>query len=73
MTATVRDDAGHEIGTHYNGHFCAGAEPSGKDWNTADWNSELDQFMTFLTDYKKINSWGDEVPDLAPYRFERFR
>ncbi|WP_211229525.1 polysaccharide deacetylase family protein [Nakamurella lactea] len=56
--------AGHEIGTHYNGHFCAGAEPSGKDWDTAAWNSELDQFMKFVTDYKKINNWGDEVPDL---------
>ena len=56
--------AGHEIGTHYNGHFCAGDDPSGKDWSTADWDSELTQFMTFLTDYKKLNGWGDEVPDL---------
>lgn len=56
--------AGHEIGTHYNGHFCAGNEPSGKDWSTADWDSELAQFMGFLTDYKKLNGWGDEVPDL---------
>lgn len=56
--------AGHEIGTHYNGHFCAGDDPSGKDWSTADWDSELGQFMSFLTDYKKLNGWGDEVPDL---------
>jgi hypothetical protein len=39
--------AGHEIGTHYNGHFCAGAEPSGDRWSTQDWSSELDQFFRF--------------------------
>lgn len=41
---------GHEIGTHYNGHFCTGNEPSGKDWTTANWNSELDQFFRFVED-----------------------
>ncbi|SDD02447.1 polysaccharide deacetylase family protein [Actinokineospora iranica] len=39
---------GHEIGTHYNGHFCRGAEPSVGRWDTAQWTSELDQFFTFL-------------------------
>lgn len=48
--------AGHEIGTHFNGHFCAGAEPSGKDWSTEQWNSELDQFFNFLTNYQTIGS-----------------
>jgi hypothetical protein len=28
-------EQGHEIGTHYNGHFCAGNEPSGR----ASWTS----------------------------------
>jgi hypothetical protein len=55
--------AGHEIGTHYNGHFCAGAEPSGNRWSTAQWNSELDQFFTFLTDWQKINGYSG-APDL---------
>ncbi len=41
---------GHEIGTHYNGHFCAGNEPSGKHWSTAQWNDELDQFFDFVRD-----------------------
>lgn len=41
-------DRGHEIGTHYNGHFCAGAGPSGADWSTAMWNDELDQFFAFV-------------------------
>lgn len=39
---------GHEIGTHYNGHFCAGSEPSVGKWTTAQWNSELDQFFRFV-------------------------
>ena len=33
---------GHEIGTHYNGHFCG---PGGVGtWTPADWSNELDQF-----------------------------
>jgi len=47
--------AGHEIGTHYNGHFCSGSEPSVGVWNTADWNDELDQFFGFVKNYKKNN------------------
>jgi len=41
-------DAGHEIGTHYNGHYCTGDEPSVGRWNTAEWNAELDQFKQIL-------------------------
>jgi len=41
---------GHEIGTHYNGHFCAGSEPSVGKWSTAMWNTELDQFFRFVDD-----------------------
>ncbi len=41
-------EQGHEIGTHFNGHFCAGNEPSGGRWTRADWSSELDQFFTML-------------------------
>ena len=51
--------AGHEIGTHYNGHFCSGVEPSGGVWTTADWNDELDQFFGFLKDYKANNPDAD--------------
>lgn len=39
---------GHEIGTHYNGHFCQGSEPSVGTWSTAMWDSELDQFFAFV-------------------------
>jgi len=39
---------GNEIGTHFNGHFCSDNPPGGKDWNTADWNNELDQFFGLI-------------------------
>jgi hypothetical protein len=41
---------GHEIGTHYNGHFCVGNEPSVGHWSTAQWNDELDQFFAYVRD-----------------------
>jgi hypothetical protein len=40
--------AGHEIGTHYNGHFCKGMEPSAAAWTAEQWTAELDQFFRFL-------------------------
>ncbi len=42
-------DRGIEIGTHYNGHFCKGAEPSVGRWNTQQWQLEIDQFTKFVT------------------------
>lgn len=47
LTTAYRE--GHEIGTHYNGHFCAGSAGSVGRWTTADWNSELDQFDSFVS------------------------
>ncbi|HSV66410.1 MAG TPA: polysaccharide deacetylase [Mycobacteriales bacterium] len=54
---------GDEIGTHYNGHFCAGAGYAANDWTTADWTSELQQFLTFFRDYKQVNH-DDTMPTL---------
>lgn len=34
--------AGHEIGTHFNGHF------NGSTWTLAEWQSELAQFYDFV-------------------------
>jgi len=41
---------GIEVGTHFNGHFCQGHEPSANRWTAAAWNDELDQFFRFVTD-----------------------
>jgi len=48
LNAAVKQ--GHEIGTHYNGHFCAGNEPSVGRWSQADWTAELDQFFRIVRD-----------------------
>ncbi len=55
---------GNEIGSHFNGHFCEGAEPSGNQWTTADWNNELDQFFSLIKNVKKNNP-GVDMPDLV--------
>src|SRR5438105_2781937 len=39
---------GHEIGTHYNGHFCAPYRGNVGEWTAADWGRELDQFDRLL-------------------------
>jgi hypothetical protein len=39
---------GVEIGTHYNGHFCSGNEPSVGTWTRAQWTRELDEFFAFV-------------------------
>ncbi len=46
---------GHEVGTHYNGHFCE----LGENWSTAEWNSELDQFFSWFADYRAVNGIAD--------------
>jgi peptidoglycan/xylan/chitin deacetylase (PgdA/CDA1 family) len=35
---------GHEIGTHFNGHFCAPYSGNVDEWTRADWHQELNQF-----------------------------
>ena len=46
-------NAGHEIGTHYNGHFCGTGGVS--SWSAADWTSEINQFNMFLDDWRTFN------------------
>jgi hypothetical protein len=55
---------GHELGTHYVGHFCAGTSYPGRDWTTADWNHELDQFFSLMTNWR-TNTGITDGPDLA--------
>jgi peptidoglycan/xylan/chitin deacetylase (PgdA/CDA1 family) len=39
---------GHEIGTHFNGHFCEPYAGNVDEWSAADWSRELDQFDRLL-------------------------
>jgi len=53
--------AGHEIATHFNGHFCAGSGSVSR-WTPADWKSEIDQAVAFVTQWKTNTGWYDEEP-----------
>ncbi|TWH10106.1 hypothetical protein L618_004500000100 [Rhodococcus rhodochrous J45] len=46
---------GHEMGTHYVGHFCRGSGYHGDQWTSADWNHELDQFFSLMTNWRANN------------------
>ncbi|WLP89138.1 polysaccharide deacetylase [Gordonia sp. NB41Y] len=55
---------GHELGTHYVGHFCAGTRNPGKNWSTREWNHELDQFFSLMANWRS-NDGITTGPDLA--------
>jgi hypothetical protein len=59
---------GHEIGTHFNGHFCG---PSGVgSWSSADWRRETDQAIDFVTHWKTNTGFKDLPPLPFDYRKE---
>ena len=53
--------AGNEIGTHFNGHFCSDNPPGGNDWNTDDWNNELNQFFSLVKNVNVNNNLPSSV------------
>lgn len=60
---------GHEIGTHFNGHFCAGS--GGVDnWSSADWASEIDQAIWMVTHWRTTTGYSDLPPLPFDYRRE---
>ncbi|WP_430542793.1 hypothetical protein [Streptomyces iconiensis] len=52
---------GHEIGTHFNGHFCAG-KGSVADWTPEMWRSEIEQAISFVTRWKTYTGFTDLEP-----------
>ncbi|TMU93198.1 hypothetical protein [Streptomyces sp. DASNCL29] len=52
---------GHEIGTHFNGHFCSGSG-SVENWTPAQWKSEIGQAMSFVTEWKTNTRFTDVDP-----------
>ncbi|MFE3496896.1 hypothetical protein [Streptomyces sp. NPDC059175] len=52
---------GHEIGTHFNGHFCSGSGSVG-NWTPAQWQNEIDQAVSFVTQWKTNTGWRDLDP-----------
>ncbi|MGW9172697.1 hypothetical protein [Streptomyces decoyicus] len=60
---------GHEIGTHFNGHFCTGAGTV-KRWTPQQWQSEIDQVMDFVTKWRTNTGFTDLDPLPFDYRKE---
>ncbi|MGW6916017.1 hypothetical protein ACWGB8_19705 [Kitasatospora sp. NPDC054939] len=58
---------GHEIGTHFNGHFC-GTNGVGK-WSPEEWDSEIQQAMDFVMNWR-TNTGFTDLPAL-PFDYRR--
>ncbi|MEW2157890.1 hypothetical protein AB0950_21805 [Streptomyces sp. NPDC007189] len=59
---------GHEIGTHFNGHFCSGPG-SVANWTPAQWRSEIEQARAFVKTWRTNTGWHDE-PSL-PFDYDK--
>jgi hypothetical protein len=59
---------GHEIGTHFNGHFC-GAK-GGDKWSVANWRSEIEQSYAFVENWRTNTGYTDLAPFPFDYRKE---
>ncbi|MEU4798007.1 hypothetical protein [Streptomyces sp. NPDC023327] len=59
---------GHEIGTHFNGHFCTGNGTVAK-WTPAQWQDEIDQAKSFVQKWRTNTGWS-ELPPL-PFDYDK--
>ena len=59
---------GHEIGTHFNGHFCGG-RGTVAHWTPAQWRSEIQQAKAFVKEWRTNTGWTD-LPAL-PFDYEK--
>ncbi|MGC0316256.1 hypothetical protein [Kitasatospora acidiphila] len=55
---------GHEIGTHFNGHFCSTRPDHNgvNKWSAQDWESEIQQAVDFVTKWKTNTGFTDVPP-----------
>ncbi|MEU8683993.1 hypothetical protein [Streptomyces sp. NPDC048611] len=60
---------GHEIGTHFNGHFCSGTGAV-RHWTPEEWQSEIDQAVAFVTRWRTHTGFTDMDPLPFDYRKE---
>ncbi|MFD8396775.1 hypothetical protein ACFV2N_48590, partial [Streptomyces sp. NPDC059680] len=60
---------GHEIGTHFNGHFCGDAHTSVKWWTPQQWHSEIKQAKSFVKNWK-TNTGLTDMPAL-PFDYDK--
>ncbi|MFJ2305651.1 hypothetical protein [Streptomyces sp. NPDC087787] len=59
---------GHEIGTHFNGHFCSG-HGTVANWTPKQWRSEIDQAKSFVKEWRTNTGWSD-LPAL-PFDYDK--
>ena len=59
---------GHEIGTHFNGHFC-GTGGVGS-WTPEQWQDEIDQAVKFVMTWRTTTGFTDLPPLPFDYRKE---
>ncbi|SES40298.1 hypothetical protein SAMN04487983_104931 [Streptomyces sp. yr375] len=59
---------GHEIGTHFNGHFCSGHGTVG-NWTAKQWRSEIDQAKSFVKNWRTNTGWTDLAA--LPFDYEK--
>ncbi|MBC9719496.1 hypothetical protein H9Y04_44045 [Streptomyces sp. TRM66268-LWL] len=59
---------GHEIGTHFNGHFCAGSGSVG-NWTSAQWRDEIRQAKSFVQQWRTNTGWTDLPP--LPFDYDK--
>ncbi|GGU97440.1 hypothetical protein GCM10010260_36580 [Streptomyces filipinensis] len=59
---------GHEIGTHFNGHFCVGPG-SVANWTPEHWRSEIEQARTFVKSWRSHTGWHDDPP--LPFDYDK--
>ncbi|GAA3496022.1 hypothetical protein GCM10019016_031230 [Streptomyces prasinosporus] len=59
---------GHEIGTHFNGHFCAGPGSVGT-WTPRQWRSEIEQAKSFVKEWRTNSGWTDLEP--LPFDYDK--
>ncbi|MFD7551572.1 hypothetical protein [Streptomyces sp. NPDC059816] len=59
---------GHEIGTHFNGHFCGGSG-SVAHWTSAQWRSEIEQAESFVGKWRTHTGWTDLPP--LPFDYQK--
>lgn len=50
------DASGHEIASHFNGHFCGRRPGAVGGWGPADWRQELDQFDALVREVAANNA-----------------
>ncbi|MEW2622154.1 hypothetical protein [Streptomyces sp. NPDC048106] len=60
---------GHEIGTHFNGHFCGETRGSVKWWTPQQWRNEIEQAKSFVKEWKTNTGWHD-LPAL-PFDYDK--